>query len=674
MDQREFLTQLAEELKYLKPKDQNEVIKFYQQKINTAIDYGEKEEKVIASFPSPKAIAEDIYKTKGVAYIELRKKAMKRQAIINFITSIVVSLIILAIFAYITFIFGSMSVNLIKLLTQTNKFELLDQISLIISGILLLIVELVIFIYFVDLCYLIIMYFITGSYQQLKKKAINEKIANFSISGTINKLFKKEKVLVKIAIVVFFILIGSAVLNITTKGYLYRSNNNINSITEEYEVTENNLEKIVYKGSTANFTITTDDTIDNILITYYHELEHNFNLKTENNVLTIEFDDNKTYDFLDLLKEPTQTVVIKLPSKYNYIDLDLAISIGNVNILSSNLGDVSLTTTTGGYQIYNSNIESLTINTNKGTLITSTEEEAYKNTSNNIKNISINVLEGNINIHNTKGEKLNIINSSANIDIKNIEFTNPLFNDKNENIPNVNLSSNSGKMTINRMNCYSFNYYSTSTITTMYESDMSLCTVSAQATSSFTITKTIIKDKLDAFVSGSYFICEYVKSNNIKLEGNSGNIYLYNLSENIPDKKGNPLEDVELNEFEKEFNKIQLYPVITVYNKLSTKFAVENDLPNDENPYGLQSSIKSLTVTGQEKGSVILKDTKIETISMITNNAIIDMENVYGNDYYVKMQDGQLAYYNIESTNQEIKIERNMSALVEVGNNITKVE
>ena len=68
MDQREFLTQLAEELKYLKPKDQNEVIKFYQQKINTAIDYGEKEEKVIASFPSPKAIAEDIYKTKGVAY------------------------------------------------------------------------------------------------------------------------------------------------------------------------------------------------------------------------------------------------------------------------------------------------------------------------------------------------------------------------------------------------------------------------------------------------------------------------------------------------------------------------------------------------------------------------------------------------------------------------------
>ena len=46
MDQREFLSQLIEELKYLKPKDANEVVKFYQQKISTALDYGEKEEKI----------------------------------------------------------------------------------------------------------------------------------------------------------------------------------------------------------------------------------------------------------------------------------------------------------------------------------------------------------------------------------------------------------------------------------------------------------------------------------------------------------------------------------------------------------------------------------------------------------------------------------------------------
>ena len=79
MDQREFLSQLIEELKYLKPKDANEVVKFYQQKISTALDYGEKEEKIIANLPSPKKIAEDIYKTKGIAYIDLRKKEMKRQ-------------------------------------------------------------------------------------------------------------------------------------------------------------------------------------------------------------------------------------------------------------------------------------------------------------------------------------------------------------------------------------------------------------------------------------------------------------------------------------------------------------------------------------------------------------------------------------------------------------------
>ena len=59
------------------------------------------------------------------------------------------------------------------------------------------------------------------------------------------------------------------------------------------------------------------------------------------------------------------------------------------------------------------------------------------------------------------------------------------------------------------------------------------CEISAQATSSITVTKTVVKEKINAFVSGSYLICEYVKSSNITLESNSGNIYLYNLSENI---------------------------------------------------------------------------------------------------------------------------------------------
>lgn len=679
MNQREFLSQLAEELKYLKPKDQNEVIRFYQQKINTAIDYGEKEERVIASLPSPKSIAEDIYRTKGVAYIELRKKAIRRQTVINFIGSILISVIIVLVFSYIAFLFGSMSVNLIKLLSQTGHFAAIDQISLIISGILLLLIELVIFIYFTDLCYLIIMYFISGSYQQLKKKEINEKVANFSISGTINKTIKKEKVLVKVALVMFFLLIGTAILNVATQGYLYRGSNNINSIVEKFEVTENNIEKIVYKGSNANFTITSDDKIENIEITYYHELDHNFKLEIENNILTIKFDDSKTYDLLNILKEPTQTIVIKLPAKYNYIDLDLDILQSSINILSANLGDVILKNTSGGYQIYNSNLESLTIKANKGTLVTSTDDETYINTSNNIENINIDILDGIVNLYNIKSDNFQIITSTANVDINNLicTSTQPLKNEKGDEIPNI--KSSAGEIDIKQLNCAYLNIDIISTICNVYESMIDYCEISAQATSSITVTKTVVKEKINAFVSGSYLICEYVKSSNITLESNSGNIYLYNLSENILQQEDPETKELkEFTQFENDFNSISIYPEIILKKSVSTKFAIENGVIKDETTGNktsvLQESLKSLTINDHTKGSIILKNTKIEKMSMVTNDAIIDMTNVYGKDYYIEMTDGQLSYYNDDSTGQTIKIKRNMAALVEIGNNIDKEE
>ena len=46
----EFLTELEQELIYLKPKDAGDVLKFYRDKINIAMDYEADEDKIIASF------------------------------------------------------------------------------------------------------------------------------------------------------------------------------------------------------------------------------------------------------------------------------------------------------------------------------------------------------------------------------------------------------------------------------------------------------------------------------------------------------------------------------------------------------------------------------------------------------------------------------------------------
>ncbi len=67
--QGEFLNELEDALKYLNPKDRSEVLKHYRDKINNAIDYGETEQKVIATMPSPEKIAEEIYHSKGITYL-----------------------------------------------------------------------------------------------------------------------------------------------------------------------------------------------------------------------------------------------------------------------------------------------------------------------------------------------------------------------------------------------------------------------------------------------------------------------------------------------------------------------------------------------------------------------------------------------------------------------------
>ena len=46
----EFLLELETELQYLKPKDASEVLKYYRDRINIALDYGETIEHILSSY------------------------------------------------------------------------------------------------------------------------------------------------------------------------------------------------------------------------------------------------------------------------------------------------------------------------------------------------------------------------------------------------------------------------------------------------------------------------------------------------------------------------------------------------------------------------------------------------------------------------------------------------
>ena len=127
----EFLTELEEELIYLKPKDAGEVLKFYREKINVMVDYGDDEDKIIALLPKPKKIAEDIYKSKGKTFLESRKKQVNRTSKFKAVFYTLLILIIAISLFSITAFFALNIYQLGRLFVLSfSMVSLIDKLSL----------------------------------------------------------------------------------------------------------------------------------------------------------------------------------------------------------------------------------------------------------------------------------------------------------------------------------------------------------------------------------------------------------------------------------------------------------------------------------------------------------------------------------------------------------------
>ena len=104
----EFLLELETELQYLKPKDASEVLKYYRDRINIALDYGETIEHILAKLPTPQKIAAETYKSKGTDFLNIRKKQLRKKQIVNAIfSSILLFIMVVAFFAISFFLITS---------------------------------------------------------------------------------------------------------------------------------------------------------------------------------------------------------------------------------------------------------------------------------------------------------------------------------------------------------------------------------------------------------------------------------------------------------------------------------------------------------------------------------------------------------------------------------------
>ena len=359
----EYLQALEDELKYLPKKEVRRVVQIYQDKINNAIDSGEKIEKVLKDLPHPSDIAKGIYDSKKVNYLDKKKREFRQKELLEGLSSLVLSILVILIFVGIIGYIGIMTFRMFEIIP---KFSSQDKI--IMSGFVIMyfMAMIIILIYLVDLA-LLITNFLLGKFFYLfpKLKEKFEKVEEFTISGTLEKVTKKKYFLGKILLVFGILALLFGVTSLVGKGYLYRSFMDIpNEKNEEVLDISNEIEEITLETTKAQVLLKKGE---NFQIIKTSEFDRNFQLNQNGNKLEIDFDEKTNYDFLGILSEPTILITIIIPEE-KALDINLKINNGKIGLTEVNLKKSDIYLTSGELVIKDVDFTDFTFYTDSGTL------------------------------------------------------------------------------------------------------------------------------------------------------------------------------------------------------------------------------------------------------------------------------------------------------------------
>ena len=359
----EYLQALEDELKYLPKKEVRRVVQIYQDKINNAIDCGEKIDKVLKDLPTPSDVAKGIYDSKKVNYLDKKKREYRQKELLEGITSLLLSILVVLIFVGIIGYLGIMTFRMFEILP---KFASQDKI--IMSGFVIMyfMAMIIILIYLVDLG-LLITNLLMGKFfylfPNIKEKF--EKVEEFTISGALEKVTKKKYFLGKVLLVFGILALLFGVTSLVGKGYLYRSFMDIpNEKNEEVFDVSNEIEEITLDTTKAQVLIKKGETFQ---IAKTSEFDRNFKLNQNENKLVIDFDEKTNYDFLGILSEPTILITITIPED-KVLDINLKINNGKIGLTEVNLDNVDIYLTSGELVIKDINSTDFTFYTDSGTL------------------------------------------------------------------------------------------------------------------------------------------------------------------------------------------------------------------------------------------------------------------------------------------------------------------
>lgn len=634
--QKEFLEALEEELKYLKAQEVNEIIKHYQNKINAELDYGTLEAKIIKNLPEPKDIANEIYKSKGISYLEIQKKKYRQKEILTAVISGLIVTLMAVLFVSVSIYFGYVVINVSSLVIDALSFR--SIIDVILIGLLVIFLDLTLivgYIYLVDVFYLIITHFLANIIKAAKKTThANLKFQNFSISGSLKNLCKGKNLLLIILASVFggTILLGGA--SLLTGGYMYRSLSNTpnleNVISKEFEGT---IKDIDILGSNANIEFIVDDKLEGIKVDYIYEFSNKINIELKESKILIDGVGSKTYGLFGILDEPAPllTITVSKDSLRNLKELNLKLdetklSIGNVD--NHNL-TVNLDVYTNEVYIYDSQLKALNIyncykTTTKVANLSTGENKVDFYWTNDI---SINASTGTVYLEGIKTNNFVIESTSLNTSLSNCY------------LDNANIKVNNGNVQLSNIEGHTFIFESNSSKNTLRDLRFKdTIKITSNQAGTISVVRMVAEKRIELNGnSGGNINITHMKSKEYVINSVNGNISLMHINDNNGYIKNDKDEIADSEKAMKD-----LYNAYDIAN--TTLEITSTGVINISD-----SKLEKVNATQTGKRFVIMDSTiSNNAVFTVTDAKYLDFNKVYGTDIHFVLNSTTLIFKNEE--------------------------
>lgn len=622
----QFLSELEEELIYLNPKDLSEVLKHYRDKINIQIDYGESEEKIVASFLSPKQIAKDIYQSKGTKYLDKRKKAIKRNNIIKTIFYIILLIIIFIGTITLLSFMGLCIYKLSQLLIKTFSLELLlDKLSLLLFVIFYILILLIATIYIFDLLYIIFTHFVYPVLLELAKNKKEYKFLSFTLSDYIETKAKK-KFLVKTLIILIFGLVVFGATNLLTKGYMYRLQNNQTNLSQNLKI-PGIFNDIVIEESTTFVKIIASNT-NQVTIKYYNEFNQQLDYIVDNQKLIIKPIKRQTFDFLGFLDEPLSKLEIEIPLTMNINNIDVNLKDGyfDINNIDKKL-NFYLRGTNSTFALTKNNIDNLFI------------EGINLNLA--LENNQLNSVEVNMN----GGKYYSVSDTYQNIEI-NAKLLNLILQKTTSSL--IKIQNNSSKTVLDQVSANTLEFSDTNSESILQDISTNTSVITTIANSDTKLERFIATSTLNIEQKASSLKMNFVKSPQVFCKLDRGSLQMYYFNRNTI---YNPKETEDIYQAYNNYNQYTTpsqFQVITNDTKATINYSTINDFQGK-----ISFGTLDINDSNFEKGNVEVNDATVQlidldgtTLNVVANGGIFsyDLENiktenkVYVSGDYVKTQ------------------------------------